>query len=177
MGILYPDKGVSCCSPSVSRGTITPNVKHSYWTCRSDTDIDAIIKALGKDGESELLTLLDGENQIDHVLNIATTNYPEILDKRITSRPRRFDRFVRIEVPSAEIRRAYLMEKLKDADARDVDEWVEATEGFSFACLAECIISVQCLGNSFESTIERLKKMLHKNVSSHEFDLCKIGFR
>src|SRR4051812_26517235 len=48
-------------------------------------DIDAIIT---EHGEDEILTLLDGENQIDKVLNIATTNYPENLDKRLVSRPR-----------------------------------------------------------------------------------------
>lgn len=41
-------------------------------------DIDAIV---GEHGEDELLALLDGETRIDHVLNVATTNYPERLDR------------------------------------------------------------------------------------------------
>src|SRR5205814_9509954 len=39
-------------------------------------DIDAIVAA---HGDEELLSLLDGESQVDHVLNVATTNYPEQL--------------------------------------------------------------------------------------------------
>ena len=57
-------------------------------------DIDAIIKIYG---ESDLLSLLDGENQVSGVINLATTNYPELLDKRIVGRPRRFDRVYKIE--------------------------------------------------------------------------------
>lgn len=57
-------------------------------------DIDAIIEI---HGDSELLQWLDGSHQIDKVINIATTNYPERLDRRIVSRPRRFDRIIKIE--------------------------------------------------------------------------------
>src|SRR5439155_6031865 len=49
-------------------------------------DIDAIVAA---HGDEELLSLLDGESQVDHVLNLATTNYPEQLHRRFVARPRR----------------------------------------------------------------------------------------
>ena len=45
-------------------------------------DIDAYI---GTYGEEEILSLLDGETQINKVLNVATTNYPRKLDQRITT--------------------------------------------------------------------------------------------
>lgn len=109
-------------------------------------DIDAIARPHREFGEEDLLTLLDGENQIDYVLSIATTNYPELLDRRIVSRPRRFDRLVRIDMPSPSMRQAYLRSKLSDVSEQELEKWVEATEEFSFASLAECIISVKCLG-------------------------------
>ena len=65
-------------------------------------DIDAVIEL---HGDSELLQWLDGSHQINKVINIATTNYPERLDRRIVSRPRRFDRIIKIEAPAAHIAR------------------------------------------------------------------------
>jgi len=135
-------------------------------------DIDAIISTWG---ESSILGLLDGENQIDKVLNIATTNYPERLDKRIVSRPRRFDRVLKIDMPSVSIRREYLSQKLK-IKGEDLDKWVSATEGFSFASLAEMVISVKCLGNTFEETLKTLRGMMTQKVSSEDFEDASIGF-
>jgi hypothetical protein len=68
-------------------------------------DIDTIID---RHGESEVLSLLDGENSIDKVVFLATTNYPENLDGRIVNRPSRFDRVVKIGEPSALSRELYL---------------------------------------------------------------------
>jgi hypothetical protein len=118
-------------------------------------DIDAIIK---KYGESEILSILDGENQVDKVLNIATTNYPEHLDPRIVARPRRFDRVIRIDWPAASVRRHYFKHKLKIDDA-ELDKWVSSTEKFSFAACAELVISVKCLDLDFDKTVDKLRKL------------------
>jgi len=134
-------------------------------------DIDAIVK---DHGEDEVLSLLDGENQINKVLNIATTNYPERLDRRIVARPRRFDRVLRIDHPDEAVRRVYFMNKFDDTT--DIENWVSATKGLSFASLAEAVISVKCLGNSFEETMEVLRKMSKAHVSSGDFDE-KMGFK
>ena len=75
-------------------------------------DIDAIIEM---HGDSELLGWLDGSHQINKVINIATTNYPERLDRRIVSRPRRFDRIIKIESPTPAMRETYLRKKLPEA--------------------------------------------------------------
>ena len=71
-------------------------------------DIDAIIEM---HGDSELLQWLDGSHQINKVINIATTNYPERLDRRIVSRPRRFDRIIKIESPTRVDPRGLLEQK------------------------------------------------------------------
>jgi AAA+ superfamily predicted ATPase len=126
-------------------------------------DIDAII---AKYGEDTLLSVLDGENQIDKVLNIATTNYPEKLDKRIISRPRRFDRVIRIGMPSSEIRAAYFSKKLGIQD-NELKQWVNVTDDFSFAAMSELVISVKCLGHSFEHATDTLRALLSKK--KHEF--------
>ncbi len=139
-------------------------------------DIDAIIE---NHGDSELLQWLDGSHQINKVINIATTNYPERLDRRIVSRPRRFDRIIKIEPPAAGIREVYLKRKLPDlATNGKLANWVKLTDGLSFAAMAELVISVACLGNSLEETIELLRKLDDPGPSSKEFDKPgSMGFR
>lgn len=135
-------------------------------------DIDSHIDRFG---EQEILSILDGENQVDQVLNIATTNYPEKLDKRIVSRPRRFDRVIKIKMPNEEARRIYFTNKLK-INGGDEEKWVKLSEGFSFAAMAEMVISVKCLGNKLEATVEKLRKISKTKYSSTEFDEAAIGF-
>lgn len=64
-------------------------------------DIDELVSRYG---EHELLALLDGETQIDNVVNIATTNYPERLGARIVNRPSRFDERILVDMPNASAR-------------------------------------------------------------------------
>lgn len=130
-------------------------------------DIDAIIDI---HGDSELLQWLDGSHQIDKVINIATTNYPERLDRRVVSRPRRFDRIIKIESPDAAIRKLYFSKKLADLKPEELENWVELTDGLSFAALAELVISVACLGNSLQDTIKLLRELDDKSPSSREFE-------
>jgi AAA+ superfamily predicted ATPase len=130
-------------------------------------DIDAIIEM---HSDSELLQWLDGSHQINKVINIATTNYPERLDRRIVSRPRRFDRIIKIEAPAARIRETYLTKKLPELPPPELARWVAITEGLSFAALAELVISVACLGNSLEETVRVLRTLDDQHPSSREFD-------
>ena len=131
-------------------------------------DIDSIIEI---HGDSELLQWLDGSHQINKVINIATTNYPERLDRRIVSRPRRFDRIIKIEAPTASIREAYFRRKLPDLVANgQLAQWVTMTDGLSFAALAELVISVACLGNSLEETISLLRSLDDHLPNSKEFE-------
>jgi AAA+ superfamily predicted ATPase len=138
-------------------------------------DIDAIIEI---HGDSELLQWLDGSHQINKVINIATTNYPERLDRRIVSRPRRFDRIIKIEAPVARIREIYLSKKLPDLAGAELEKWVTITDGLSFAALAELVISVACLGNSLEETVRVLRTLDDQHPSSREFERSgTMGFK
>lgn len=135
-------------------------------------DIDAIIKRYGED---ELLSILDGANQVSSVLNLATTNYPELLDRRIISRPRRFDRVYKITNPNKKTRDEFLKRKLPKAES--VKKWVGATDGLSFAGMTEALISVLCLGNKLDDTIRVLTDLENGHPSSDEFGTTNsIGF-
>lgn len=133
-------------------------------------DIDSIIDAYG---DSAILNLLDGADQIENVLFIATTNYPEKLDKRIRNRPSRFDIVKLIDMPSPAAREEFL--RVKDHhrfgggnNKPQLKQWVDATEGFSVAHLKEVIISVEVFGVSFDATIRRLRLMMDNNPSSEQ---------
>lgn len=121
-------------------------------------DIDEIIS---QHGEHALLALLDGETQIDNVVFVATTNYPERLDQRLVNRPSRFDEIIKIDMPSAEARRVYFRARLNKIELSDskLDEWVSETEGLSIAHLKEIVVAVYCLGREYHETMKRLKAM------------------
>lgn len=134
-------------------------------------DIDTIIR---RNGESEVLALLDGESQIENVVYIATTNYPENLDGRITNRPSRFDRIVKIGMPNAAARELYIRSRL-DHIEKDGTNLVEATDGFSIAHIKELIISVYCQGNAVNATLERLTKMKITPKSDDDHGMMPLG--
>ena len=129
-------------------------------------DIDSIIE---NHGDEDTLSLLDGENSIDSVVYLATTNYPENLEDRIINRPSRFDRVVKIGTPSAEARRQYLQSKL-DLPKKELAKWVTASKGLSIAHLKEMIVSVCCFGMTLDEVSKRVKKMAIKPTSKSEDD-------
>jgi SpoVK/Ycf46/Vps4 family AAA+-type ATPase len=120
-------------------------------------DIDSIAGESRHD-TSMLLNILDGVKQIDNVVYIATTNYPERLEERITNRPSRFDRRYEVKMPDDEVRRSYLISKLtkEDLENIEIEEWIEHTKGMSLAHMRELVISVIAMNNTFEETVERL---------------------
>jgi predicted AAA+ superfamily ATPase len=126
-------------------------------------DIDSIAGESGYQ-TSKLLNILDGVKQIEGVVYIATTNYPEKLQERITNRPSRFDRRYKVELPNADIRRTYIKNKLTDNDLSgiNIEEWVEKTEGMSLSHLKEVVISVIVMGRTFEETIINLEGLSEK---------------
>lgn len=126
-------------------------------------DLDTVIENYG---EAQVLAVLDGESQIANVVFIATTNYPEKLDQRITNRPSRFDRIEKIDMPNEEARRMYLMAKASTTMAPDGTDLVKETEGMSIAHLRELIVGIWCQGSNPQTVLKRLKKMKTKPNSS-----------
>ena len=126
-------------------------------------DIDSIASE-NRYQTARLLNILDGVKQIEGVVYIATTNYPEKLQERITNRPSRFDRRYKVGSPNEEIRRAYINHKLNEEDIKgiDIDLWVKKTEGMSLSHLKEVVISVIVMGRTFEETISNLEALAEK---------------
>ena len=124
-----------------------------------------------------LTAFLDGEDEVEHNVVIATTNYIDELNDVLT-RPSRFDQIIEIGNPDEEDRRVILKEKFKIEDS-EIEEWVKATDGLSIAFLKEVVISVKLLGNSLEETLLRLKnhdKLVSKKLVKSSKNQKTIGF-
>lgn len=130
-------------------------------------DLDTIIR---RHGEDDLLNWLDGQMSVDKLFVLATTNFPEQLPQRLISRPRRFDMVIEIKSPDAKMRDAYFARKVPDLPAAERHEWVVLTDGLPFASLAECVISVMCLGHSIDDTVERLRILDGPPPNSSRYD-------
>jgi cell division protease FtsH len=90
---------------------------------------------------NELLVRMDGFSGSDHVVVVAATNRPEILDPALL-RPGRFSRQITVGLPSAEGRRAILGVHSGSkplAPEVDLDTVAATTGGFSGAQLAELL--------------------------------------
>lgn len=137
-------------------------------------DIDALIAMYGEAG---ILALLDGELQIANVVNVATCNYPELLDPRVKNRPGRFDRIAHVAMPLPEARRAYLQQKAPELDAERIERWVAVSEGWSIAHLREFVVATLVLEEDDEAVIARLTEMHEEPPSSEYHDRDRhMGF-
>lgn len=138
-------------------------------------DLDALVERFG---QNEYLAMLDGETQIANVVNVATTNYPERLDKRFVDRPGRFDRVQHVGMPSLEARRTYFKAKAPDIDEVTRERWAKVSKGWSIAHLRELIVATQALGESEQTAIERLSGMRETTPSSErDPDAPSMGFK
>lgn len=136
-------------------------------------DIDAMVQRMG---EAELLALLDGELQVGHVVNVATTNYPEHLDRRFTDRPGRFDRVTLVGMPLPDARRAYFEAKAPDVPEPRRDQWVIASDGWSIAHLRELVVAHLVLGEEDSAVIARLNGMREALPNSDDVRPLRAGF-
>lgn len=81
---------------------------------------------------SQLLTELDGVEELDDVVIIAATNRPDLIDSALL-RPGRLDRHVHVPVPDEEARQAIFEVHTRDkplADAVDLDRLARMTDGY-----------------------------------------------
>jgi len=103
---------------------------------------------------SQLLTELDGLEDLEDVVVVATTNRPDLIDSALL-RPGRLDRHVHVPVPDEEARRAILDVHTRNkpiADDVDLDALAADTEGFVGA-------DVQALVR--EATMNATREFIH----------------
>jgi len=135
-------------------------------------DLDATIR--NESIEQELLSVLDGELSIDNILFLATTNYPEALDKRLMNRPGRFDRVIKVDIPDATIRSQFFQNKLGKVVGEDGTDLVKITEGLSLGHLREFVLGVYVQNHPIQEVLKRLKDM--KIRTSSGLGTSGLGF-
>lgn len=132
-----------------------------------------------------LLQILDGAEQFNNVVTIATTNYPENIGEQYTSRPSRFNIKVEYKKPNAEVRRFYITKKLTDADIEitdtvkeDIERYVKKTKGFTFDFVKEVVQGIYVEGISEEEIFNRLNEAIKKKgvYKTSENKISSVGF-
>ena len=138
-------------------------------------DIDEIINY---NGEASVLSMLDGENNVDNILHLATTNYPERLGARIINRPSRFDRRIYVGMPGFDARRVYLEKTTKGGLGQEqLEKWVADTDNMSIAHLRELVAAVYCLDQPYDEVLERLRAMAIQPKGEEGFQNKTLGFK
>ncbi len=129
-------------------------------------DLDTI---LSRTNESKILNLLDGAECADHVVFLASTNYPERMGPRIMNRPSRFDRVYKVPHPSAGAREMYLERLARGAvSSQDLRRWSKLAEGLSLAHLKELFIGIYIMGGDERETADVLRGMRDRPSSTDD---------
>lgn len=112
-------------------------------------ELDAIAPHRGSEGDghvterviSQMLTEMDGLEDLKGVVVIGATNRPDIIDEALL-RPGRFDRILEVPVPDKEARKQILQihtRKKPLASDVDLDKVVEMTDGMTGADIAALV--------------------------------------
>ncbi len=150
-------------------GTEQQNIEAVFCRARHTTpcllvfeDLDSL---LNDDNRSFFLNELDGFEENEGILTIATTNYPERLDPAIIERPSRFDRKYTFALPASQERLTYLqnwnarLETSHQLDAETLENLTTLTAGFSFAYLKElCVSTFLSWFHSPDRTVEEVMR-------------------
>jgi transitional endoplasmic reticulum ATPase len=113
---------------------------------------------------SQMLTEIDGLDDLKGVVIIGATNRPDIIDKALL-RPGRFDRLLEIPIPDNYTRKQILQVHLKKkplgADV-NIDKLVELTDSFTGAEI-EALVNAAAIAAVKEQVIRREQKEQNKN--------------
>ncbi len=141
-------------------------------------EIDAIAPMRGRDiGShvtervvSQILTEMDGLEELHNVTVIAATNRPDILDPALL-RPGRFDRIVYVPIPDRDARKEIFKIHLRGrplAEDVDIDKLAEKTEGYTGA-------DIEAVCN--EATILALREFIQSGKNPDEPKDAKIEMK
>lgn len=133
--------------------------------------IDEIDSITGH-AQQQLLTEMDGfEKRKELVIMIGATNFPQNLHPGLL-RPGRFDRVVKVDLPSLADRKkilAFYASKVKIVDGVDLDTIADLTTGFSCADLANLINEASILA------LHAQKDMIDQNDLEEALDKLSMG--
>lgn len=119
--------------------------------------------------ESDLLSLMDGENSVSGVVFLAATNYLNQIPERFKNRPSRFADVIELGPPDASVREVFITKRMHPLDLKNINvqEWVEKTDGFVLDHIKDLFISVHCLGLTLNTATEKIRKMMQVENSGN----------
>ena len=127
---------------------------------------------------SQILTELDGIEELKDVVVIAATNRPDILDPALL-RPGRFDRLIFITVPDRGARLEILKIHLKGkrlAEDVDIEKLADTTNGYTGADLAGIVREASMLAIRSLLTQGLTREEAKKAIEDNKLDLMKVHF-
>lgn len=167
---------------------ISSILKESFREIEPDRKVIVILEdiesyLINKGTRKELLNLLDGNDSIENVIFLATTNFINEVEEAVLSRPSRFYRTYLIDFPSAANRKFFFEQTLKDKNIKthNIDKLVSLTEGFTIDYMKELIILVFLYNKDLDESVKLLKNMMInssklRNVKTSESFKKTIGF-
>jgi hypothetical protein len=124
-------------------------------------DIDGMLRG---GAEEHLLNLLDGKQQFDRVIYVATTNHLAQLPERIANRPSRFDLVINIGVATAAARLRFLEIKEPDMSPERRLEFVAVSEGYSIAHLKELLLLTEVYEKPLDEAAARIQAIVARKL-------------
>jgi SpoVK/Ycf46/Vps4 family AAA+-type ATPase len=123
------------------------------------------------------LSFLDGQDQANNIVHIATTNDPTELADKFIKRPGRFDLVIGVFAPKAETREAYLRHVAKGMiDEEKIREIVEKTEGLGLSYLRELMATNLCLNIPLDETLGRIRTNFDSKKLTNKVKEKSLGF-
>lgn len=131
-------------------------------------DIDKFTTYQGGSGEHadagiislhELLQAIDGIDNPEGFILVATTNYPNTISEAITNRPGRFDRIWQFEKPSPDLIKKLIHHHKIELNG-DEGKVVNALKGFSMAFVEEMIKAAKSTFRKNNFTYDELSEIL-----------------
>ncbi len=158
-------------------------------------ELDSIAPRRGSGGDSnvtervvnQLLTSMDGLEDLARVTVIAATNRPDIVDPAMM-RPGRFDRLVLVPIPDIEARRSILSIHSRDmplAEDVDLESVVQRTDGFVGAdiealcreagmnALREDAEAFEVGGRHFDAAFDKIGASVDKEIVKYYEEISK----
>ncbi len=101
----------------------------------------------------ELLNQMDGLESNEGIITLASSNYPEFLDKALRNRPGRFDMRIKFDLPDEDLREKMLTKFFGNVNIDDVDikDMIKMTENYTGAYIKELIVATVMLAVSQKS--------------------------
>jgi len=134
------------------------------------------VESIGMDGNgqsyskrSSFLNFIDGPKTLENTLFLATTNYPDLVDKALINRPSRFDKIYKINFPNMDCRKRHLKKWFPKLEDRELEKYGEQTANFSGASFKELFILVGIQKMTLDEAISSIKSQM-KIIKKNNFD-------